>query len=277
MSLHVEEAKKKQFLDNLRVNREDVLRIMNIPQRSPEWKLQRQGRMTASNYGSACGHNKYSKPRQLLKNMLWEDFKGNVATEYGSKNEQRAVDVYAEFMKLGLTTNQTLTLKDYGLIVCEKYPWLAVSPDGIPCINTNGTKMYYLLEIKCPFKKALYPHIPHYYYDQIQGIMALQQLPYCDFVVWTPTQTQLRRFRYDASYWHQVLFPRLQEFYMNEFMPRAIMKAEGILKQGELEPTLHIDGEDDTIVCDNDDNNEDQKLKLNIDWKPNTSPPDMDL
>lgn len=243
------EQKKQTFLTNIRVTSEQVAHVMNIPQRTDDWKKWRSGRMTASNYGSAADHNPHCNPKKLLMNLLWDDFKGNFATDYGSKHESDAAKVYEDFMKLYVQSlnekNGTKTRISFfypGLIICEKQPWLAVSPDGLPCLHYDfKTNVRFLLEIKCPVKKNFYPHIPHYYYDQIVGLMSILQLPFCDFVVWTPEKTQIRRFNANPDYWKKVLFPRLHNFYMNEYLPRLIMKEEGLLKHKELEPTLHLD------------------------------------
>lgn len=241
------EEKKRIYLEQLKVTPEEVQRIMNIEQRSEEWLQARKGRMTASNYGAAANHNKYCSPRTLLKQLLWKSFTGNAATEYGTKNEPVASDVYERFMRKYLDSNGksdvSFKVSYPGLIICEKHPWIACSPDGLPLEGS----LRFLLEIKCPFRGKIYPHIPHYYFDQIQGIMGLLQLPFCDFVVWTPTQTSIRRYAFDKKYWCKVLFPRLKTFYMDEYLPRLLLKEEGVLKEDELEPAMHIDLEDVSI------------------------------
>jgi len=230
------EEKKQQYLKNMIVTREEVIKVMNYPQRSKEWLKARSCRLTASNMGSAAGHNPRCQPRNLLMNSLWDTFKGNICTEYGTKNEPVAAKVYENFMKKSLKSTDKVSFYYPGLIICEKYPWLAVSPDGLTTLNN----IRFLLEIKCPFSKKFYPHIPHYYYDQIQSIMAILQLPYCDFVVWTYDKTQIKRYNFDPEYWKKVLFPRLENYFMNEYLPRLILKDEGKLQKGELEPTIHI-------------------------------------
>ena len=235
--------KKKKYLDNMKVTQEDILKVMNIPQRTPEWIRWRSCRMTASNYGSATGHNVHCKPKNLLMNLLWDTFKGNKATQYGTDNEPVAAKIYEDFLsKYTQSTQPNDKVSFYypGLIICKKHPWLAVSPDGLPCLHTAGKNLRFLLEIKCPFKKEFYPHVPHYYFDQIQGIMGILQLPFCYFVVYTPEKTQIRRYNFDEGYWKQFLFPQLEQFYMNEYLPRLILKEEGKLKQKELEPSIDI-------------------------------------
>jgi putative phage-type endonuclease len=237
------EQKIQIYLDKLKVTPADVQRIMSIAQRDPEWIRQRWGRCTASNYGSIAGHNPYQSQRKLLSTLLWDTFKGNKATEYGNKFESVCAKLYENFANVGAQSAGSLMEHFYpGLIICQNEPWLAVSPDGLPCkkAHDNSSQTRYLLEIKCPFTKKLYPHIPHYYFDQIQGIMAILKLPFCDFVVWTPEVTQVRRYNFDPSYWKEVLYPRLRTFYFQEYLPRLILKEEGLLREGELEIAIQV-------------------------------------
>jgi putative phage-type endonuclease len=241
------EEKKKLYLYKMEITQEDIIKVMNIPQRTPEWINWRSCRMTASNYGTAAGHNPYRTPRQLLSDLLWNTFKGNNATEWGTKYEPVAAQVYENFISKYMTKEGKMSFFYPGLIISKQQPWLAVSPDGLPSILTSSSpslpslSLRFLLEIKCPASLKLYPHIPHYYFDQIQGIMGILNLPFCDFVVWTPQKTQIRRYNFDETYWKNILFPRLHNFYMNEYLPRLILKEEGKLKEGELEETIHID------------------------------------
>lgn len=269
---HVPQAEMEQkiqdYVASLNISADDVLKVMNTPQRTPEWIKWRSNRMTASNYGSAAGHNPHSTPRQLLKSLLWNTFQGNAATEYGTKNEPVAAKVFEDYTRAELQRHNPQHEASYlypGLIICQKHPWLAVSPDGLPCLHyADGTSVRYLLEIKCPFAKKLYPHIPHYYFDQIQGIMAILKLPFCDFVVWTPTVTQIRRYAFDPEYWKKVLYPRLHTFYFQEYLPRLILKQEGRLRPGELEPSLDLGQVDRPPVSSLPD----------FQWEPTPSQPD---
>ena len=58
------EEKMQQYMEKLKVTPNQVQDVMRIAQRDPEWIKQRIGRMTASNYGSAAGHNPYQFSRQ---------------------------------------------------------------------------------------------------------------------------------------------------------------------------------------------------------------------
>lgn len=66
--------------------------------------------------------------------------------------EHTARKTYAE--------NNKYDVFECGLIVSEKHPWIAYSPDGIVF---NGNKPIKLLEIKCPIAgKLKYVHVFKY-------------------------------------------------------------------------------------------------------------------
>ena len=239
----VTEEDKRKYLDSIRVSAEDVVRIMNTPQRTDEWLKARKGRLTASVFGNAVGHNPYQRPMGFIKELLWGGFKGNMATEYGTKNEPVACAIYEGFIKKYLqkvSPDNTATFSYPGLIISQDKPWMGVSPDGLVALTSNGKTFHFLLEIKCPFSRKFYDIIPHYYFDQIQGLMAILNLPWCDFIVYTPERTQIKRYMFDMVYWKTVLYPKLENFYMNEYLPRMILKERGLLHPGQIDIEVEL-------------------------------------
>ena len=103
-------------------------------------------------------------------------------------------------------------------------------------------------EIKCPATHTLYSRsekhavygFPAYYYDQIQGIMAINNWPWCDTVVHTPHETEVIRFHANEAYWREDLFPKLRRFYYEDFLPRLSLRIKGKLKRGEVDARLVI-------------------------------------
>jgi hypothetical protein len=105
-------------------------------------------------------------------------------------------------------------------------------------------------EIKCPAGAGKFPFysanpahaatggFPHYYYDQIQGAMALNGWPWCDVVVHTGAATQVKRFPANPMYWHGVLLPALRQFYFGEFVPRLTARLRGHIRRGHTDPEL---------------------------------------
>jgi hypothetical protein len=224
------------------------------------------GRLTASNFGTAVGHNKYSKPDALVADMLWGTVVSNEAMRYGSAMEPVACDVFetAMFFLTGGATHvehRGLMLACPGLQVEEaegvlrstdagasQEPtfegWCGTSPDGIVHDRSRPSEAPWLLEIKCPSvnKRTFYDErrgneafgIPHYYYDQIQGIMGLQRLPMAWFVVHLPERTQLALYRFDAGYYAE-LMAGMRAFWFDRYLPAALACAQGRLLVGGTE------------------------------------------
>jgi putative phage-type endonuclease len=214
-------AMQQEFLDTLAVSPEDVQRIMRYDQRSEEWFKARVGRMTGSIVGAIVGHNFFNKPTDLLRDLLWNTFKGNEATQWGTDHEAIAAVRYEKH------TNHEV---DYpGLVVNPKKPWLAYSPDGV----VQSSRI--LLEIKCPFKKLLYPSIPHYYFDQIQYGAHLMGCNDIDFFVWTPNKCKLERYKYQREYCEEFLIPAVERFYFRRFLPLYLLQRRGLLPVGSIE------------------------------------------
>jgi putative phage-type endonuclease len=220
-------AMQQNFIDTLAVTEEDVARIMKYEQRSAEWFQARKGRMTGSIVGAIVGHNYWQKPNDLLRDLLWGTFTGNEATRWGTDHEAIAAVRYETH------TNSDV---DYpGLVINRKRPWLAYSPDGV---IDKPQKL--LLEIKCPFKKVLYPSIPPYYLDQIQYGAHLMQCSAIDFFVWTPTKCRLQRFAYERAYCEEFLIPSVEKFYFRRFLPLYLLQGLGKLPEGSIKVPLDV-------------------------------------
>ena len=225
------------FVQRLSVTPEQVEDIKKIPQRTPSWRNWRRYRLTASNFGSAANHNPYKQPEGLVGDMLWSTFKGNAATQYGSDREQVACDIYELHMKL--TEDKTVWVQHQGLWIVQQMPMFGLSVDGLVHIDDKVQ----LLEIKCPYRKRFYPGIPHYYADQIQGIMGFLDImgsgvDWADFVVYTPAATRVERYAFQKEYFYEELLPAMLDWYRNVFLPVALMYERGELKTGFIEPSV---------------------------------------
>jgi putative phage-type endonuclease len=183
--------------------------------------------MTGSIVGAIVGHNFFKKPNDLLRDLLWDTFTGNEATQWGTDHEAIAAVRYE---------NHTNLEVDYpGLIINPQRPWLAYSPDGVV---HSPTKL--LLEIKCPFKKKVYPSIPSYYLDQIQYGAHLMGCSAIDFFVWTPTKCKLERFAYEPAYCEEFLIPNVEKFYFRRFLPLYLLQKLGKLEEGSIQVPQNV-------------------------------------
>jgi len=340
----LQQVTKQDILDKLFVTSAEMERIQNLPQKvpgdlstpNPEWIKARQFRLTASTFGAAAGHNRYSTPKQLVERLLRREHISSPAMDWGNEHERDAEAAYtmrrmsqfeaARRARLSLrphshhngpfvdtaasdAADERLIIEHPGLCIHPEKPWLAASPDGyikeilspetphIRGIGEDGeeealqTSQLGIVEYKCPsvlYEIGLTTHththththtciltrkckyirffydsyesfigiclffrysqrerraasvapfyrrmrqpsgiiapIPPYYFDQIQGTMAVTGREWCDFVVWTPSQTQITRYYFDADYWNMSLLPALEKFYFNLLLPSLVTK-----------------------------------------------------
>lgn len=129
------------------------------------------------------------------------------------------------------------TVHPCGLLVNPEAPWLGASPDGSiydPAeVNSRG-----ILEIKCPYSlrdKSLHdlhaaefcsditengPVLKrdHIYYCQVLGQMAISQVTWADFVVYSKQFILIERIRFSNEDWKKMKM-RLDNFYFSDFLP----------------------------------------------------------
>ena len=150
-------------------------------QRTEEWFKKRDGRVTGSNVGAILGLSPFMKREDVMRNMVRQyhgypsEFKGNIATDYGTYHEPLAIMDYVQ-----KTDNVVIPT---GFSLYED--WLGASPDGL--INDDG-----LLEVKCPygqrdknppeFKSIDYQT---HYWMQIQIQLLVTGREWCHFYQWS--------------------------------------------------------------------------------------------
>ena len=249
---------------------EECLLESSAPQRSYIWHAARKYCITASSFGAAVGHNKYSSPEVCAKEKLWSSFRGNEFTEYGTFHEKDAQDSFMKNLPSLEPTLQDIlpgydSYKFYetGLLKSPEVPWMAVSPDGLLQLKANGKTKWALVEFKCParlrhcsghpYAKDNNVNVPRYYMDQVQGICGLlnekpdilkmvepsasEPIEDIFFVVWQPQQIHITRLKYDHEYYTDTLKPALESWYFKLFLPMAYLKHNGQL----IENTLQVD------------------------------------
>lgn len=180
-----------------------------MKQKSAEWFEARTGRVTASMVGAILGLSPYMSRTDAMRVMVREalgaerEFKGNVATDYGTRNEPGALIDYR------LETQHDV--QAVGFMPFED--WLGASPDGL--IGDDGG-----LEIKCPYglrdaeKPVPFKSLaeqPHYY-AQVQTSLFVTGRAWWDFFQWAPNGTALERVEPDRA-WQDDNIPRLRQFH----------------------------------------------------------------
>jgi len=195
-----------------------------MEQRSEEWFNIRKGRVTGSSVGAILGVSPFVKSWDVMRRMVrdWHgapsEFTGNIATEWGTRNEAGALIEYE------MISGNTVT-------PCAFYQyeeWLGASPDGL--VGDKG-----LVEIKCPFgirnnKPPLFKTAKQqlHYYAQMQVQMFVSGREWCDFYQWTPNGDSLERIELDTAFLSTVL-PVLKRFFTDYLEQREFPHAEKYL------------------------------------------------
>lgn len=170
---------------------------MNPHQQNEQWFKDREGKLTASQFGQAAGLAPGSRQQLWRRIMGLETFEGNEATQWGQDHESVALEEYERF--------QQVKADQVGFVPHPEHSWLGGSPDFL--IGLEG-----LGEIKCPFSKEIYKAIPPHYMAQIQGLMEITNRDWCDFVVWVPDGMRIWRVERSTEYW-QWLHLQLADFW----------------------------------------------------------------
>lgn len=216
----------------------------NGEQRTDTWFRIRSSRLTASSFANALGF--FNEGREVLweeKLGLREAFSGNDATEWGTQQEERAVQRYVELTGYEIEHRMFSTAgKD-----ADAEGWLGASPDGLiqagPGLEELGPGV---LEVKCPFNKGSpqeakpYPRIPFYYVPQVQGLMEVLDREWCDLFCWTVNGSAIYRVNRDPKYW-KMCYEALGEFWWAHVIPAKHALAEGDRDKAEKlrPPHLH--------------------------------------
>ncbi|KAJ8914341.1 hypothetical protein NQ315_011329 [Exocentrus adspersus] len=115
--------------------------------------------------------------------------------DHGIKYEKEALQCYKK--------SNDYQVCEIGLVICQRYPWLAYSADGIVTFNGLPSR---LVEIKCPYDgidndainfvhtcdylqlslEGLRLKKRHSYYGQVQLGMAILNLEICDLILYSP-------------------------------------------------------------------------------------------
>ena len=229
------------------------------PQRSEAWLNARKLSITASQFGAAAGESQYQSPDDLVIDKLWNTFRGNAATEWGTQHEPHAKESFCDWFEQYAKDNDLHDVKfsEENLIKFAEEPWMAVSPDGIVTYTTkDGRNCADLVEFKCPaylrntagHPYAKYPlNTPSYYKCQTQGIMGYinahkskWKFQRCWFVVWQPHQTWITLQPYDEAYYTS-MHEKLENWYFKKLLPAFTHKHNNLLVFGETQPQEPIE------------------------------------
>ena len=200
-----------------------------IEQRTLEWHEQRKGRVTGSMVGAILGLSPYMTRADAMRTMIRaalgapSEFTGNVATEYGTANEDGALVEFQMETELHVSPAPFVMHDD----------WLGASPDGF--VSDGG-----LVEVKCPYglrndKIPIFkaPHEQPHYVAQMQVQMFVTETTHCHFWQWSRHGTSLHRVAFDQG-WIDENLPRLRQFHA-EYLDELASNPEEYLAPKRVE------------------------------------------
>jgi putative phage-type endonuclease len=141
-------------------------------QRTPEWFAMRNTSVTASDIGTALKTNKYESTSDLIRKKCGgsKPF-SNVYTRWGNKYEDIAAAIYEK--------ENNVKVYEAALFKHPIYDFIGASCDGFVVDDIN--KDAWLIEIKCPYRRAITGVIPEHYKEQPRTQMACTKIDRCSF------------------------------------------------------------------------------------------------
>ena len=261
---------KEDFLENIQAFNSNEIELIEKETRgqseNPVWTHQRDGRTTASKFREIMTRMQTVKKNAntdvslLMSRVLgYTAPHANIpALKYGRRMEDVAAKYHSKILReMG---HRDIEIKECGLFIHAKYPFLGASPDRlVSCCCGNG-----ILEIKCPLSSShTTPTVEnteclvvrdgktvlnsnHKYFDQIQGQMALAQCDWGDFLVYSSHGYFYQRIEYSQTRWALLLENMkmfFYEFLAEELVSRTIQKKIAS-RQCSMTLQLHEEGQD---------------------------------
>jgi len=190
------------------------------------WSVERQKRLTASNFGRICKRTDKTDSFVLAQTLLGQKEFYSPAIAHGRAYECIAIQKYEE--------EQGTKTQKCGLFVHQHHPFVAASPDCV--INPE-----LVAEVKCPFSakgKVISPDSVSYlhehngsltldknhnYYYQVQGQLMCTGAKAVDFVVYTIADMKVIRIPRD-DFFIEAMLAELINFYRLFFRSALLEK-----------------------------------------------------
>lgn len=217
--------------------------IHTAAQGSAEWLEARRNRLTASNFGAVCRMRETTSPAKTVQRLLYNEFKGNSATRYGSESEDQTEAEYIEHLKQIGSSN--VVIEHPGLVPIPESPMLGASPDGVVRCTNPSLPERFAVEYKNPLsliQKKLsvqqaatekgggfplkynekdgkfYAVKSHHYYYQVMGVMAATKTTMCHLVVRGYESMAVATIEFDHVFFSDMK-RRLLKFYHQAILP----------------------------------------------------------
>ena len=243
-----------EYMQSMSLSKEVVDRIEEMTREQADsklWHALRNGRLTSSRFGEILHRRQTTDPRRLVKDIMGYGKSNSKHVpppiRWGRDNEPLARKCYLENRQ---AAGEDMEFESAGLSLLPEKCYLGASSDGRLNCKSVDTCCIGCLEIKCPYSIkgsltiTLTPdeiadrygkdffmkrgedgllHLPttHPYYAQVQGELAVLNVEWCDFVVYSNRSVVVDRILSDFSYWTQ-LNETLDNFYAEHVVPEIL-------------------------------------------------------
>jgi putative phage-type endonuclease len=166
-------VKDVERMQQLRIYQEKLSELLKLPiikQRTHEWYEARKTRLTASDLQDAIVDNNIKLAKKKAGIIQDNTKYATIAPlKWGTMFEPMASRCYSQ-------ERDNIIVYEFGLLVDPNSEHFGASPDGI---NDLGI----MIEIKCPYSRKIIDNsVPHKYYMQMQGQLAVCGLKECDYI-----------------------------------------------------------------------------------------------
>jgi hypothetical protein len=172
-----------------------VNRIQNapqIPQRSEEWYKNYSKVLTASEFSALFTYNKRRKDLVMSKASPPPEQTGSYRLACPTE-EMNALGWGIRFetvVKQLIEHRDTCKIYEPGRLQHATNTTLAVSPDGVFESSSHVAQVGRLVEIKCPYSRAIGGEIPSEYWIQMQIQMEVTDIDECEYIEVTLVSTR---------------------------------------------------------------------------------------
>ena len=128
----------------------DICINSKMQAKSPTWHKERVKCLTSAHFGRILKRGKNIEPTLIIKSITKSS---NTRTEnmppsleWGIEHENTTINKYIEMQQ------QCINIKDCGLVIDPKTPWLACSSDGVVLEDLMPVGC---IKVKCPFTRKM--------------------------------------------------------------------------------------------------------------------------
>ena len=242
LSPHDLHKKCEEIFNSLKVSTSEALYLEQITRKQSgclEWFDHRIGRITASVTYAVVGTNPDNPSTSLVEKICSTTYNSHALAPALMWGKQREGDARKAYEELHSKHHHDSHYRLSGLVINPIYPDLGASPDGrVDCACCGSG----VIEIKSPYK---YRHIKieeindptfyllktatglklnpnHEYFYQVQMQMAICNVKYCDFVVWTLQGIVAIRIGVYPQFIEAVR-PKLDKFFVQCILPNLLV------------------------------------------------------